>query len=937
MFGRAKSVFWLALCLLLLPVSARATLDLAVEASPDPAEPGDALRVFITVTNTANTPSGVVTVELPYPDDLASLSESLLSDGGTCPNVTCDTNETVLWNLGMLGAGEGITIDLPPHVASGASAPPDGTVITFAAEAFEDSSSTAVAEHDVTVRRPRVFDLAIDDNRDPVPAGQSFTYEVTFGNRSAETTTDTTLTFPLPAGTTFVSASDGGTLMGGTVRWMLGDGGTLVGREGGRRTVTVRAGAGLGEGSLLQPAGVRITGEGDFLMHETRATAVTRIENGIRLLMGVTANPDPAWPGESLRAAITVSNPTTSFVENVIVRLRYPTGLASLSESLVSDGGACPNVTCDTDEQVFWSLGTLPPGRGATVTLPPSIAAPPGGTVITLPVSVDADGQSRVLERQSLIVREIRLLDLAAEPTRSPVSAGDRVTYNLVYGNRSAETLLDGALHFPLPVGTSFVSATGGGTVASRVVSWDLGILTGREGGQRQVTVSVNSGASEGNQLVVDPATIRGQGTFLDHESRARSHVRVENDTRLDLAVTVDRDPVIPNEMTSVRITVTNRSPIDFANGVTLRLRYPEGLASLSESLLIDGSCPNVTCDPREVVFFDLGNLPPGGGAVVELPPSVAAGAPGGSVITVPVQVDAADRSRTTSSHPVVVRESRIFGLAVDTARDPVALGSTVVYDLTFGNRSNSATTGSTLRFPVPAGATFLGASDGGTLVGNAVIWNLGGVPAHRAGRRRVAVRPSTGAGPGAMLRLDHASITGNGPLLPHQSRARDALRGETVTPSLLVDATPEPVLRDTVIDTQLVVGNPAPSFLFGAVLQLRYPSSLFSLSESLVSDGGFCPNVTCDAGELVTWNLGDMNPGATIDVDLPPTVRDDVPEGSLVRYWAHLFADNFGTAVHTRTIPIGDDFDDAGPLDLEIFGDGFESGDTSSWSMTVP
>jgi hypothetical protein len=71
--------------------------------------------------------------------------------------------------------------------------------------------------------------------------------------------------------------------------------------------------------------------------------------------------------------------------------------------------------------------------------------------------------------------------------------------------------------------------------------------------------------------------------------------------------------------------------------------------------------------------------------------------------------------------------------------------------------------------------------------------------------------------------------------------------------------------------------------------------------------------------------------------VDLPPVVRNTVPEGSLVRYWAHLFAASFGKTVHTRAIAVGGDFDDAGAITTGIFTDGFESGNTSAWSATVP
>lgn len=922
------------LLLAALPTLAGAALDVAVEAGPDPAQPGESLRVAITVTNKGGTASGNVTVELPYPPNLASLDEQLISDGGDCPSFSCEANETVVWNLGSLDPGTGITVDLPPRVLSGGGAPPNGTVITFAAEAFDSGVSAALAQHAVTVEAERIFDLVIDEDRDPIPAGATLTYEITYGNRSNETTTNTVLRFPLPPSTGLVSASGNGVLIGGVVRWNVG---TLVGHEGGRETVRVAVGAGLAEGSIRKPANASITGDGDFLTHQSRATTAFRAENGIRLLLNVAASPDPPVPGEALRVAIMVTNPTASFATNVILRLRYPNHLASLDESLVSDGGECASFSCEFSETATWTLGTLPPGRGVMVTLPPLIASPAGGTLVTFPVSAEADGQSRISARQTLLVETERIFDLAVEAERSPTSAGDELTYTVVYGNRSDETTTGTLLRVPLPAGVGLVSASDGGTLSGGGVSWSLGTLVGHQGGERKITVRLADGLAEGRQLVIDPATIAGQGTFLAHESRTRSVGRIENDTRLDVAIAVDRDPLVPGELHGIRAVVTNRSGIDFADNVVLRLRFPTGFASLDESLIIGGDCPSFSCEAREFVTFAIGTLPPGGGAVVELPPGVLSGLPGGAVISVPIQADATDRSRTLATHPVLVRASRLFDLAVDANVDPVPVQGAVIYRVSYGNRSNEAAAGTVLRLPFPEGAIFLGASNGGFPSGNVVAWNLDLVAAGETGARRAAFGLPASTIEGSLLRAFDAEIRGNGTVFVHESRNRDARRVEDVGLDLTVEASPEPVLPNSTLDTLLEVVNTSPNFVFGPSIQMRFPTAFFSLDESFVSDGGDCPSFGCDGRELVTWNLADLAPGAAVDVSLPPVVRNTTPEGSLIRFWAHAFSGVFGQSVFTRSIAVGDDFDPAGPIDPIIFADGFESGNLSAWSQTVP
>lgn len=930
-----KTVYSTLLLLLVSASASVAALDVTVEASPNPAQPGEAMRVAITVTNPGGSSSGPITLQLPYPADLASVSELYVSDGGGCSGTSCEAPETIVWSLPALAPGEGATVTLAPLVLSGAA---DGATILFDVDALESGSPAASVQTEVNVATSRFFDVVVDENREPVPAGATLGYEITYGNRSPETSTDTELSFDVPAGTTFLGASNGGVFSNGTVTWDLG---TVAGHEGGRLSVVVRVGAGQGEGAILEGAAATISGDGDFAPHSSEASAVTRVENGGRLIVAMAVNPDPAFQGESLRASILVTNPGTSFANNVELKLRFPENLSSHGEDFISDGGDCSGTSCEPREELFWNLGNLPPGRGVAVTLAPSVASVAGGSLITFPIAVKADGQSRTLARQSLIVRDTRIFDLAVDAERSPAGSGEELAYTIVYGNRSTEATDDTTLRFPLPGGTSFVSASGAGTLAGNTVVWNLGTLAGRQGGQRQVRVLLGT-LAEGTHLAIDPARIGGQGDFLAHETRARSLTRVENDTRLDVAVTLDHDPVFPEERTSVRATVSNRSMVDFANNVVLRWRAPTGFNSVSDGgEMLGGDCTGTSCEAREIATFDLGSLPPGGGVVVEWPPSVTASAPGGSVISNPVEVEADDRARVTATHSVLVLESRVLDLAVDVDFDP--LGERAVYDLTYGNRSALSTTGTRLVFPVPAGVVASGASDGGELLtgddlaGPSVVWNLGTLVSGETGLRRVEVDLSH-AIEGFLSRVFDAQIEGQGTFFEEVSRSRDARRFEDVSRTLAIGGTPRPVLPTNTLTTTLDVVNTAPAFLFDVLLQMRYPEGLLSTGEGSISDGGGCIGTSCEERELLTWNLGDLTPGQMLDVTLPPVVSGATPEGALVRFWARLVAGSFGQATASRAIPVGDDFDVAGPIqEFGIFVDGFESGSTSAWSQTVP
>src|SRR5439155_9350985 len=74
------------------------------------------------------------------------------------------------------------------------------------------------------------------DKLEANPGIDQLTYTITYANPSSVTLTNVTITSPVPAGTTFVSATGGGTQSAGTVTWSIG---TLAAAASGSVTFTV--------------------------------------------------------------------------------------------------------------------------------------------------------------------------------------------------------------------------------------------------------------------------------------------------------------------------------------------------------------------------------------------------------------------------------------------------------------------------------------------------------------------------------------------------------------------------------------------------------------------------------------------------------------------------------------------------------------------------
>ncbi|WP_447912069.1 isopeptide-forming domain-containing fimbrial protein [Microbacterium phyllosphaerae] len=158
--------------------------------------------------------SVVVTDELP-----AQLAFVSASDGGV---YDADTH-TVTWNLGTLAAGDTAIVQVTAIVKD--DTPAGDTIVNRATVTTDEGC--LVAEDCETGDTDHTPDVSIvkDDHKTVVAPGEQLDYDLTVTNRAEWAATGVVVADELPANTTFVSASDGGTYDSATrtVTWNLGD------------------------------------------------------------------------------------------------------------------------------------------------------------------------------------------------------------------------------------------------------------------------------------------------------------------------------------------------------------------------------------------------------------------------------------------------------------------------------------------------------------------------------------------------------------------------------------------------------------------------------------------------------------------------------------------------------------------------------------------
>jgi len=339
-----------------------------MQVHSDPAAPNQRLDVELTVSNTSAFPVSGAQLRLQFPMGTSVTDESNVTgltdcEGGIGFASQCSPGEIAFWDLGTLAADETRTLYLPPITASAANLP-SGLLINWDASLTADNGDSLTESRTLRIEGAVPLRLMVDADRDPIAAGGRMTYTLTYGNTDGANSTDTTLTFPLPAGSTFVSAIDGGSFNPGAdeVEWYLR---TLLPGTVGRVKVQADLPGGLASGTLVEVDAAELAGTIGGLSKSQQATNVAYIDNTANdLQLSLTALTNPAAENTQVTVQLEVTNTSGSPVTGTQLRLQVPVGLQVFNEAIATDltdcqGGIGATNQCSPGEIAFWNLDVL--------------------------------------------------------------------------------------------------------------------------------------------------------------------------------------------------------------------------------------------------------------------------------------------------------------------------------------------------------------------------------------------------------------------------------------------------------------------------------------------------------------------------------------------------------------------------------------------------
>ncbi len=633
------------------------------------------------------------------------------------------TNGTVLSNQATVTANGGISIvtDDP-----GTGAANDATLLT--------------------VVNPITMSLTKTRDKATAKPGDTITYTLSYSNTGSGSATNVSLSDIVPTRTTFVSATGGGTLSGAVVSWNIG---TVAAGGSGSRQFTVTVNAGTAAGVVISNSGT-ISFQDDIGNTQSPITsnsATTTVAQGA----GVLVDPDQSASvhqggGAIITYTFTVTNTgngTDRFdLTDIIVSSQFNVTLELLSATgtvLATDNspanGTWDTVTAGADTDADGNPDTGNIAAGTTVTYQLRVTEGTGAgngqqTVVQIRGTSNFDPTVFDAATFTTIVAGTQfILDLTKTDAPDPVAAGSNITYTLVVTSSGSKALTNLVITDPIPANTTFVSATGGGTLAAGVVTWNIATLT--SGATQTLTLTVQVGAAVPNGTVVSN-TASAVSTQTTTPTQATATTTVQSPVSFATSSkAVNFGTASPGTTLTYTIVVTNTGASG-ATGVVVNDTIPSNTTYVAGS--ITGTGANAAGNPNLV--WNVGAVAGGASATLTYQVTINNPIPAGTAtITNPASVVSNQTAAVnTTTATTNITASPNFTTSTKTVSDLngglVSTGDTLRYTIVVRNSGNMSSTGVVVTDTVPANTTYVAGSITGTganAAGNPnLVWNVG-------------------------------------------------------------------------------------------------------------------------------------------------------------------------------------------------------------------
>ncbi len=894
-----------------------------VKTAPTTATAGEPISWLVDVAN--NGPSDAVnaTVTDTLPVGVA-FDPATSSTGCTVTAGTPTTGETITCTLGNIAPGDVVNLTIGADIDPTTTGPIANSATTDSDTPDPDSSNN---DDDTSTDVDRIADLAVSKTADPTtvtPGGQVI-YTIRVTNDGPSSATNISVTDPMAAGLTAVSATPLGaglcTITGGVVTC---DVATLAVGTSATFEIVASIDSSIANGATLTNTASASSDEDD----PDGASASEDITNdrSADLVFDKVLTTAAPVAGEPVSFNLDVTNNGLSDASNIVITDPLPAGTtfdAATSSPLCSLVGS--SIVC--------SITTLVVGNSISVPITLIIDSDvPDGSTFTNSASVtaDEDDPDTTNNDDDADVDVERLVDLSVDkvaPAAPPIP-GTTTSWTINVANAGPSDANNVVVTDTLPVGLTFDPATSdarcavsAGTPASgETVTCVIPLLA--DGASESLLIGADVAADLTGEISNTAAADSDETDSDPSNNSDTASSTAEPSADLALTKTAVTDPIVAGEPVEYTIEITNAGPSDATN-VVVADTFPSVLTF--DDPASDASCDLVGAD----VVCAIGSIAAGASTSITLSFDLDESSIDGSTITNTATVgsDVPDPNSTNDSDDDESVVTRSADLWIDkTGPATLTAGGTGTYTVTAGNDGPSTATGVVFSDAVPAGLTVTGISGPAfcSFTASAVTCTVGTVAPGTSFTLIVDVAVDASVADLATL-TNSASISGNEPD-PDPDDNDDAV-------SSTVERSADLETAKTVLTDPIVPGEPA---LFEITVTNNGPSdaSGVTITDTLATGLTFRPDlssVDCVAG--VTCSLATLPAGTDVTFIVGVDVISTLPDGSTVANTAAAAANE------TDPDPTNDAGSDAGPVtrsaDLAIVKSGPATPATAGTQLT--
>ncbi|MBU3004323.1 DUF11 domain-containing protein, partial [Paraglaciecola arctica] len=838
---RISTCFFLLLVATIISFHASAiTVNVTSDSDRKNASAPKMFKIYVSNTDNVTRDNVIVTASVPASMRFYRNASRPLS---TNCNSSCGSGSSPQWELGNIAAGQSKIIHAYYFIESDAT---EDLLTHSTSVTYDGISSAIVKEYELSIDFSASAAISVAAKSQQVLAGGNIEFELSYGNIGDSGWVSTELSASLPAGTTFVSASDGGTVVGNDIVWSAG-----VSNAGtsGKRFYTVKANNSASVATLYESK-VTVGNNGTELASANESVVVKADAN---LTLDVTITGDTRTSNQYSYYRYVVANKGGVSLTDVTLNVLIGAGSEfSQYETLPNLSGCSSN--CDAYEWANLNIGQLDAGESRVLVVQVYSRNPvDGAPLISYAMVTESSGNYTVGAKPTVLYDSSDNLMLSMTSNKQVVDAGEVHRYELSYGNISGSAVQNLELEMALPEDVTFVEASDGGSLADGVVTWPLGTLNTGNSGKRYVTVAASDALGDGNVLVSEALLNTGGPSLV----RASESVVIKSGVDLTLDVTITGDTRTPSQYSYYRYVVANKGGLSLTD-VTLNVLIGAGSEFSPYETLPNLSGCSSNCDSYEVATLAIGQLDAGESRVLLVQVYSDNPVDGAPLISHAMVTESSGNYSVGAKPTVLYDSSDNLMLSMTSNKQVVDAGEVHRYELSYGNISGSAVQNIELEMALPEDVTFVEASDGGSLADGVVTWPLGTLNSGNNGKRYVTVAASDALGDGNVLVSDALLNTG-GPSLVRASESVVIKSGVDLTLDVTITGDFRPN-TDYVYYRYVVANKGSVSFTDVKLNVLGGAGSEFSPSKALPNLSGCSSN--CDPYEVATLTIGQLDAG---------------------------------------------------------------------------